>query len=153
MVTFDTMALIWGVQRTSRKGQEHMIEWTAALLKDLKSRGIRLALTAVSLGEYLAKFDESELPEQLAEIQRNFIVYPYDGKAAAIAAKLWQKHAAKRTLDRATLKADIQIVATAKSAGIGTIYSQDPHIKKIGSGELLVKEIPDPNEGFLFGDK
>jgi predicted nucleic acid-binding protein len=152
MITFDTMAIIWGVQKKARAGQEHMIEWTSALLQDQKSTGVRFAITAPVLGEYLAKFDDAELPEQLAAIQKNFVVVPYDARAAGIAAQLWQRHGGDRTVERPILKADIQIVATAQAAGIGTLYTNDSHLRRIAQGILVVKDIREPDAGTLFKD-
>jgi predicted nucleic acid-binding protein len=145
------MAIIWGVQRTARTGQEHMIEWAAALLQDLKSRQLRFAITAIVLGEYLAKFHGDELQVQLAAIQKNFIVLPFDARAAGLAAALWQKHGADKSAERPVLKADIQIVATAQAAGVTTIYSNDLTLKKIAAGILLTKSIEKPPADLLSG--
>ena len=90
MVSFDTMALIWGAQQVARPGQEHMIQW-AEYLADLKTRQTRVVITAPVLAEYLANFSDADRSAQLNAIQRHFYVVPFDAGSAAIAAELWKK--------------------------------------------------------------
>lgn len=153
MVTFDTMALIWGVQKVARPGQEVMIDWTAFLLEELVRRGTRLAITSVALGEFLSHFDDDERATQLVTIASAFVILPYDARAAAIAADLWnRRNEAKSTATRVVLKADIQIVASAIAGGAGTIYSHDDNLRKLANihEKIIGKPIPDPASGKLF---
>ena len=152
MVTFDTMSFIWGIQQTSRPSQSHMIDWTRQLIKDLDKR-IKISITSIVIGEYLAHFDADDLAVQLASIQRDFVVLPYDARAASIAAQLWQKrHEIADPPKRNVLKADIQILGCAIAGGAKTIYSHDEDIHKLAtiSGQIIAKNITDPSSGKLF---
>ncbi len=152
MVSFDTMALIWGAQRVARPGQEEMISWTAAYLADLKSRGTRVIITAPVLAEYLAHFDDDDRLAQLNAIQRNFYVAPFDVGSAALAAELWKTRNPQDLsgVSRAIIKADLQIIAASVTAGAERLISHDPHMVSLAQGKLLVKEIPNPDDDETF---
>lgn len=153
MVTFDTQSLIWGVQKVATPGQEHMIDWTARLIEDIKGR-VQFVITAVALGEYLTRFNEAERQAQLSVVHRDFMVLPYDARAASIAADLWrQRHQPDVTSVRNVIKADIAILATAIAGGAQTIYSHDKQLRSLASvsGEIIAKKIPDPDANTLFG--
>ena len=81
-------------------------------------------------------------------IGKAFFVAPFDAKAAAIAAELFDKSTFDTIrqddqVGRQCLKADYQIVATAIAHGATTIYADDEHLPKIADGQILVRPVPD----------
>ena len=156
------MCLIWGVQKSARPGQGHMINWMAELIRDIKSRGLRIIITAPTLGEYLAGFNDDDALQQLTAIQQDFIVQPYDAPAAALAARLYR--GAKdvgiltelTTIDgysRQSIKTDLQIIAASVVGKATVLYSHGAEFtkfKKLAKGTIIVKDIPDPEKEQLF---
>lgn len=149
IVTFDTMVLIWDVKRVSTKGQEGKIESARRLISKLQTDRIELALTSQVVAEYVGAFPVERQAKQYRDICRDFVVYPFDAKAAKIAAELLCKSEFIKELkdefgvSRQVVKADMSIAATAIAAGVDTIYSDDRKLKKVAMGMIMVKPIPD----------
>ena len=153
LVTFDTNLLIWGVRGVSSEGQEEMIVRAKALIDWLDKHDDRLVLTSVCIGEYLIGNDPEKRKLELFALQEKHMIYPYDANAAAIVAELRSdydflyalKADARKT--RVAIKADIEIVATAKAFRIECIYSNDATLRKIAAKcGLSARDVPSLEE-------
>lgn len=146
MICFDTMVLIWGLQKKARPGQERMIELASRYIASLDARET-VMIPSVVLSEYLTGFhDETTRREQAAIIAKRFFVAAYDAPAAALAADLLVSPAAqtlKEEGDRRRLKADAQIIGTAIHHGAEKIVTGNlAEYKALAAGRIDVIDIP-----------
>jgi predicted nucleic acid-binding protein len=140
-VALDTMVLIWGLAKLgSRRGNPRQPD-----LVDLQTRSLILIdmleeaketviVPTVTVGELLLGVKPDRHDDFLAEIQARFFCPPFDLRAAAMAAKLWQTHRElpkSEQLERKLLRADVMIVATAKVAGAARFYSHEPKMRRL----------------------
>ena len=140
-VALDTHILIWGGLRPPNPSGEplssHAAEMTYrshALLVDLEKRGEKIIIPVVSVAELLVPLDTSQHGAFLATLTARFFCPPFDMHAASLAAQLWSYHRTlppSEQLGRLVLKADVQIIATAKAAGASTFYSHDSKCRKL----------------------
>jgi predicted nucleic acid-binding protein len=147
-VTLDTNFLIWGVRGESSPGQEHLIPIAQAIISKLKASDDRVVLTAIVVAEYLSGTPEDKFDAEFAEIHKSFQVLPFDAKAAKIAAKLWQsRHKLIQSIgkSRNVIKADIQLVATARAHDVNRVYSGDADVLSY-AGSLHMVPVEIPNE-------
>jgi predicted nucleic acid-binding protein len=151
VVTIDTNILIWGVRRIATPGQEDRIAQSQMFLNWLDKRNDQLVLTADVVSEYLVgdDDDDSRRDSELEALTRNYIVFPYDTKAARIAAKLrgdrefmkQLKEETKKT--RVCIRCDIKIVATALAHGVEQLFSNDEGVRKVAKkAKLPARDIP-----------
>jgi hypothetical protein len=145
----DTMVLIYaGVVPTNPGVQiDADLRLRAKLLLHmLTNAGATIILPAAKHGEFLAA------------LQSHFVCAPFDVKASSIAADLFAEHAkldrtAKYT-SRQVLKADVLIIAAAKSAGATDFYSHEKQCRTLASKVMQAHDLPthDPNDMFLMDD-
>jgi predicted nucleic acid-binding protein len=153
-VALDTMTLIWGVQRGGNPKQSNLREMQcrACILIDmLQESDERVLIPCVAVAEYLTGIDPADHANSIAALQKNFFCPPFDIRATDVAAKLFLNHKnlpADEQTSRRTLKSDVMIVATAKTAGATTFYSHDPKCRKLAqlvgiAGKDLPTDHPD----------
>lgn len=78
--------------------------------------------------------EEAKHQHFLEIVQKKFFCASFDLPASALAAKLWlinHKLPTEDKIARATLKADVQIIATAVVHGATTFYSNDKKARKL----------------------
>src|SRR5687767_12455599 len=88
MICLDTQVTIWAVQKPPPKNSEELVERTAKLLARINKQGLHIALPAIVVAEYLAAFPEEQIHEQLALINSQFIVLPFDSLTSVFAVPL-----------------------------------------------------------------
>jgi hypothetical protein len=140
-VALDTMILIWGLaQPGARRGNPRQAD-----LIDLQTRSLILidmleeadetvVVPTVTVGELLLGVTPARHDDFLAEVQERFYCPPFDLRATAMAAKLWQTHRElpkSQQLERKLLRADVMIVATAKVAGAARFYSHEVKVRRL----------------------
>ena len=128
MICFDTAILIWGVQGAARATQTDRIERTRRFIRYLERKKEQVMVPTPALAEYLQHFDDEARSEQLARLQRRFVLPAFDLLAAHLAAQMARKMMRKPRdggVPRQALKVDVQIVATAVVHGAKTIYTGD----------------------------
>lgn len=140
-VALDSMTVIWGLQSTgNRRGNPQQpalsgLQKRARILLDILEReGQTIILPTVALAEVLIGVDEKFHDPFIAEIQQRFHCPPFDLRATALAAQLWIRNrglAADQQIKRTVLKADVQIVATAKVSGATKFYTHEPKLRKL----------------------
>lgn len=144
--SIDTNTLVWGLQQPHYKRPKSGVtdelrslrERSRWLFEDLAQRKTIVVVSSVAVAEFLIGVDPRRHGDMIAEIQEMFVIHPFDLPAMSYAARLWDRHRdlpKAEQLDRYVLKADVQIVATAKSAGVSTFYSHDK--KARGLAETL----------------
>lgn len=134
LIALDTMILIWGIRRggkASQKGREHR---AGILLRTLEEQKAQVVVPTISIAELLVPVPREDHGKFINELQKRFICPPFDVQAASIAADLWRQNSTLTEIDqlsRKTLKADVQIIATAKAAGATKFFSHDRKCRKL----------------------
>jgi predicted nucleic acid-binding protein len=164
IVMLDTMAVIFGIQRTARPGQEHLVKCMSEYLDRVRAKrpersATRMAVSSIVQMEYLRGFPAVDQVKELDTLRRRVIVLPFDAKAAAVAARLHaDRERIKQIRDehavlKGTIEADVMIVATAIASGAGTLISHNGRLRRfqqIAGDELRIIDIPS-TEADLFG--
>jgi predicted nucleic acid-binding protein len=146
VICFDTMVLIWGLQKQARPGQENMIELASRYIESLDPKET-VMIPSVVLSEYLTGFrDAAVRKEQAATIARRFFVPAFDAPAAALAAELMLSPAAlhlREGVSRKQIKADAQIIGTAIQHGAEKIVTGNLfEYTTLAAGKINVIDIP-----------
>jgi predicted nucleic acid-binding protein len=147
VIAVDAQVLIWGVRKERPADRPDLVERCATLLADCKSSQIPIMVPSIVVAQYLMGHTGEQQDRERGIIGSHFFVAPFDAKAAAVAAQLYDKNLLKQVRDdtkigRQCLMADFKILATAIAHGATTFYSDDPHMSKFADGKILVKGIP-----------
>jgi predicted nucleic acid-binding protein len=124
----------------TKKPVEHARARVEHLIDGLERAGARIIIPATVWAEFLVAADESG-PDYLAELSNRvaFEIVPFD-TMSAVEAGASQRNALKTgnkkadlSASRQCVKADMQIVAVAKTQGVDSIVAGDADIAKIGA--------------------
>jgi hypothetical protein len=106
------------------------------LLHELDEMKVKIVIPAVSVAELLCPIDPQQHSAFLAEITRRFECPPFDIRATSLAADLWRRNRSLSKAEqvaRSVLKADVQIIATARIRGVGHFFSDDAKCRKLAA--------------------
>jgi predicted nucleic acid-binding protein len=148
IVCLDTQIIIWGVKKQSTPDQSEMILRAEYLLEKLQSNGTKILVPSIVVAEILSGIDERKHNQFTQNMNKFFIVPPFDTQAAQHFAKMWMTNKSLRNtlsaegITRSEMKADCLIVATAIARGCSCIYSHDDQLEKFARGHIDVKELP-----------
>lgn len=157
----DSMVLIFSgmvPRKKSAKSEEYEEMKTRSKILLHKLQKETIVLPTVAIAELLVPVHPDKKGELTAVLSGMFLCHPFDLNAATIASDLWEHH---KTLpksliysDRHVLKADILIVASAKSAGATEFYSHDKKCRALANKVMKACDLPsrDPDDMFLAGD-
>jgi predicted nucleic acid-binding protein len=152
----DNHILIWGVRGVATQGQEEMINRAQALFEDLDADDTDIMVPAVVVAEFLAGVPKPQHVGLLDVLNRRFQVVPFDVRTAAIAAELWRDAAESNPhlrdqireafpgTERAKIKADLMILASALARGADVLYTHDGPLKTAADGRIEVRNLPPP---------
>lgn len=146
IVCFDTAPLIWGVQGSSRPGQEGMIPRARAFIDQLDADRARLIIPAPVIAEYLVPFSPTDRLEQLRRLQRRFRIIPLDMRAGMIAAEIgWRPDDGAHSPPhcRECLRADALVVACALAGGADLLVTHDAGATRRAAGRIRVQGVPE----------
>jgi len=152
-VAVDTQTLIWGGLRKGIPGlppckaEDADKEKRAHLLLfDLDEAKAKLVVPSVVVTELLLPINEQFHGSFVAVMSQRFHCPPYDLPSAALAARLWQfGHSLppEEQNTRTALKADIQIIASAKVHGARFFYTDDWKCRKLAEkAGLVARSLP-----------
>ena len=146
----DTNILIWGMLQsgTTPEEQEKVRKATAFLDKAEKD-GQLMAISMVTVGEFLVCVPQEEHGKYIALLQESFAILPYDLAAAQKAAVIFSDDFGKMKSSykgqRGLLRPDIQILASALAHGnTSAIMTEDVGFKEMARKYLKVIELPEP---------
>ncbi len=154
LVCLDNHILIWGIRGIATAGQEPMIQRAKALLDELDKDNAEILVPSVVVGEFLAGVPKVQHTELLNVLNRRFQIPPFDVRAAVVAAGLWRDFAERSptlreqlrsdfpAVEKAKLKADVQILAIALARKAEVLYTHDGALKTVASGLIAVRELP-----------
>jgi predicted nucleic acid-binding protein len=155
-VCLDNHILIWGIRGVATSGQEGMIQRALDLLGDLEENDADILIPSVVASEFLAGVAKTQHTELLRVLNLRFQLPPFDVRSAAMAAEIWRDAAELNPnlreqirenfpgTERAKIKADIQIVATALVHRADILYTHDGVLRSIATGRIDVRELPPP---------
>lgn len=141
IVAIDTMVLIWALPHVTKKVKRQTVQDTSdlqrragILLHELSEENVTIVVPTITASEWLTGIDTNHHGTFLAELEKQFLLAPFDLPSAACAARLFQlSHAIPKETKptRVCLKADVLIVATAKMAGATAFFSNDAHVRDL----------------------
>lgn len=146
----DTQVLIWGIKRQSTPNRVAMIERAEFFIEECRRTKTIIMIPSVVLAEFLAGYSAIDRPEIEKRVAANFFIAPFDAPAAAIAADIWSKKAERQRVQaalgttRETIKADIQIVATAIAHKARRLLSEDGGVQAFSIGRIICEPLPVP---------
>jgi predicted nucleic acid-binding protein len=152
LVCVDTQTVIWGVRRVATAGQEDMIPRAVALFQRCAKDRDLVVVPTVVLGELLAGVPVDSQPEFVRQVQRRFVLAPFDAAAALAFGRLWQEHKEKvipqaRTemadLTRAEIKADHMIAATALARRCDHLCTADKALARFAERHVPILHLAD----------
>lgn len=153
-VCLDNHILIWGVRGISTPGQEGMIDRAQALFEDLDESDADIMVPAVVVSEFLAGVPKPQHSGLLDVLNRRFQLPPFDVRTAAVAAGLWRDAAERNPhlrevvreafpgTEKAKIKADIMILATALVRKADILYTHDGPLRAIAAEWIEVRDLP-----------
>ena len=149
-VAVDTIVLIRAIRQEPDPKDPKAVARAKDLLERLHADRVAIALPSVALAEFLAGTPQAKLDQQIEEIEKNFIIEPFDGLAATYVGDIWRQHhnlmdAKSLGIGKQCLKVDCMIFATALAAGASTIYAEDKWFRTIAKHyplKIQVKEVP-----------
>lgn len=153
-VCLDNHILIWGVRGVSTPGQEQQIEQARQLFEDLDQSDARVMIPSVVVAEFLAGVPKPQHGNLLDVLNRRFQIPPFDTRTAALAAELWREAAERNPhlkdlvkevfpgTEKAKIKADIMILATALARNAEILYTHDGPLAKVAEGRIDVRQLP-----------
>lgn len=164
IVCVDTHVLIWGIREEAGAGQERMIARTKHLLGELERAKARIIVPAPVVMEALIGLDSARHQAFLGRLGRQFVIGPFDARAAAEAASIWLsinrgrqlsdeiRFAAKGT--RSEIKCDIMLLAIAISRGASVLYTEDADLTRLANrvARTRVEAIPEAKTQLRFDE-
>jgi predicted nucleic acid-binding protein len=126
-----------------------MIDLTKRYIDSLGARET-IMIPSVVLAEYLQGFKEDkERRQQLSILRNRFFIPAFDVHAAALAAEIATSAAAiiageEKQRGRKTVKADIQIIATAINQGADAIITSNVReFERLAASRIKITEVPE----------
>jgi predicted nucleic acid-binding protein len=153
IVAVDTMSLIWGLRGQGPKEKCKLAQW---LFRQFTIHKTQVVLPSIVVSEYLtAEPDASKHANIIAELDKRFLIFPFDQRCASTAAILFRKGQALRTKGKAggrpILRADSMIISVAKEYGARTIYSHDAAFRSLAKTVMKSSDLPEPDTD-MFGN-
>ena len=136
-IAIDTNILIWGIRQAATVGQEAKVDEAGAFLEWAAERGDEITVPATAISEYLVGEPAANHPAILSRLAETFRILPFDLRAVSLAARLRQdpsfleQQRAAFGTTRVHVKADIEIVATAKACGAEKLFSNDKQLRHL----------------------
>lgn len=163
-VCLDNHILIWGIRGMATPGQEEMVERAKDLLFEMDEMDAEILVPSVVVAEFLAGIPKTQHVGILEVLNRRFQLPPFDVRTAAIAAELWREAAERNPnlkeqiqdafpgTEKAKIKADMMILATALVRKADILYTHDGPLKKSAEGRIEIRELPPakPKQGNLL---
>jgi predicted nucleic acid-binding protein len=120
------------------------------LLETLSATKELTIIPYIAVAELLLGIDRTQHGQYITELQERFFLAPFDLRATAYAASLWQDYRGlpkDQQIERTCLKADVLIVATAKVHGATKVFSHDPKFRKLADfAGMAGRDLPTHSE-------
>lgn len=148
LICLDTQILIWGIRKQAEPGQEQNIARAEHLIDMLTKNRDQVVIPSITYAEACVGVPEDRLQVFMNEMQKRFIIIPFDVLAAHhyrqifLSNKQKLKQYKSEGYTRPNQFADMKIVATALACKAKSIYSEDPHLEKIANGFIDVINLP-----------
>jgi predicted nucleic acid-binding protein len=127
-----------------------MIPRARQFIHDLEDNDYRILVPTVVMFELMMVVPPDQHHKFLGYYRRHFLLADLNAPASKFAAEVWYRNSEDGTIDairdepeatKTKAKVDCQIIGTALAHEVTTVYSEDPHIKRLGDGFLTVRGI------------
>jgi predicted nucleic acid-binding protein len=143
----DTQILIWGLKEEASTGQESWIPIAKEFLKKLSEEKTLIVIPSIVLAELLISIPKNERESFISEIEKSFIIAPFDVVASNYYTEVWESNFKQikdnHSCTRDHLKADLMIYATALATSSKVLYTHDSEILAIKHNSMECQHIPD----------
>lgn len=136
IAVFDSMVLAWWLRDAdTSKVDKSLLQRTSWVIETLIGQQDRVAVSTVTVAEYLAGCAPDKQNEVLSAMRKVVQILPFDEKCSAMLGANYAKFKAIRTQyggtrqGRQVFKADAMIIASCKSSGAGVLYSHDKRLR------------------------
>lgn len=123
------------------------------LLHDIAEKQTPCIVSSIVLSELLIYVASSKRGAFSAEFSAQFVVAPFDFRAASIAADLWTAYKATTGLpkkDRVALRSDCLIVASSYAAGATDFFSHDANCRTFAKlAGMQAHDLPDISQSMM----
>ncbi len=155
-VCLDNHILIWGIRGYSTPGQEDRVERARDLFTELDESDAQVLVPSVVVAEFLAGVPRAHHVSLLDVLNRRFEIPPFDVRTAAVAAELWRDAASRNPhlknlvkeafpgTEKAKIKADMMILATALVRKADVLYTHDGPLRRVAEERIEVRDLPPP---------
>ena len=153
-VCLDNHILIWGVRGYATPGQEDRVERARDLFVELDESDAQVIVPSVVVAEFLAGVPRARHQDLLDVLNRRFQIPPFDTRTAALAAEIWREAATRNPhlkeqvqelfpgTEKAKIKADMMILATALVRKADVLYTHDGPLRKVAEERIEVRDLP-----------
>lgn len=150
----DTQTLIYFLE--PKAANQELCRRAKLLIDELDAQQAQVLVPTIVVAELLVPIDMNEHGKFLSALTRRFVMPAFDVRAASV-ADLWRRRLtvvepAKKG-DRAIIKADVMIIATAHAAGATTFYSNDTTCRKIASLVMRAQGLPTHSEDMFVDEE
>lgn len=132
----DTNLLIYALYKGESANDDLSIR-AKSLTRHLWDIKHEIAISVISLSEYLVKIDPEHHVSTTREIESYFRIAPFNARAAQIAAELFphakRLNSGPNKRERTVMSADVKIIASLVAAGVYDIHSNDERFLKIAN--------------------
>jgi predicted nucleic acid-binding protein len=150
IVSLDSNTLVWGIRK---KGLPDKVRRARNLFAYLEEEEARIVIPSIVVTEFVTPLKTTKEREAvIAEMNKRFVIAPFDARAAAVAADLWhygkkareKKHQMKQIGARMCLRADTLIIATVHAQGVQVFYTDDDNCYDMARRIIAdVRRLPD----------
>ena len=151
IIAVDTQVLVYAIEDAKKPECVDVHRRARFFLEETEREGNKIMVPSVSIGEFLAIYEDSDKKEEVLETLRQFMIVPFDAKAANIYGEIYhekvrpaveEKDERSKRFKKRKLCVDCQVVASAVCWGADIVVSNDKDIKRLGKDRILVSEIP-----------
>jgi len=144
LVAIDTQILIWGVRGQGEEWQREQAQW---LFEELDENNAQVVVPSIVVAEYLTHVADTHRGSVLAALSDRFIIAPFDAECVVEAARLYELGDTMRPRgkegSRHVLRADANIIATARCKQAAILYTADEKCRKLASKVMNARGLPD----------
>ncbi len=154
-VCIDTQILYWSVVKKAAPGAEELMPLAGDFMKWIDANQHNVLIPTIVVGEMLIPIPDQDMPKVLEQFSADWMIVPYDLKAANIFSRLRREIIIKNRIHdirklhpdvtKRELSADLMIVATAIANEVDCLYSHNEDMRSIAEGFIITKNFLDEN--------
>jgi predicted nucleic acid-binding protein len=111
-----------------------------------RKKECRIAISTITVAEYLAGIDESKKLKALRGLERNYTIAAFNNKAAVDAGRIFiygKKNANRSCYSRTVISADSKVIASLKAMRCSFFVSHDAEAVKLANAFGFTAYLPE----------